>query len=135
MTELDDKLRPGVERILNRVGASFTLSDKADAGDYDPTTGAVVYSVTDYTVKATPPFPFNEEALKGEAREGESDIIREGDMVTLLSAKLLDDASTPVPDPLPGWTMTIRSKTWTVLVVAPIMSGEQVCAWILKLGR
>ncbi len=133
MTELDDKLVPGVARILTRVGAAATLTEGPADTDYDPTTGGVVDAPASHAVKMTPPSPFNEEAMAGSAQEGEADVIRKGDMTTLLSAQLLTAAT--VPDPQPGWKLAIRSKTWQVLVVAPIMSGDSVAAWLLKLGR
>lgn len=129
MTILDDKLRPGVKKVLLKTGAPVVLTTSATAGEYDPTTGAVVYTPVTYTVLATPPSPFAEESM------GAGKTIRKGDMTTLLSALLLDEATVPVPDPLPGWTLTLRSKIWQVTAVEPIMSGEQVAAWTLKLER
>lgn len=135
MTELDDKLVPAVKRILLRVGATATLTEGPTGTDYDPATGGVVDTPDSHTVRITPPAPFDEEAMQGTSQAGEDDVIRKGDMSTLLSAALLTEATPPIPDPEPGWKLLLRSKTWQVLVVAPIMSGDEVCAWTLKLGR
>ena len=117
MTILDDKLLPGVKKILNKVGDTATLTSAPGAGDYDPATGHTTFTGTDYTVLVTPPSPYSEMYPDG-------DVGRAREIVTLLSKLLLTEGS--VPDPEKGWTLTIGTKISQVLEVEDIKGAWQL---------
>lgn len=119
MTKLDDKLLPGVKKILNLVGAAAVLTEKAAAGDYDPTTGLVTDTPATHTVKITPPSPFEQGLHKGK-------------MGCLLSGQLLTEGSVPTVEP--GWLLTFKTEVFQVLIVEPLYSGESIAALELVLG-
>lgn len=122
MTTLDDKLVPGVKKILNKVGASATLTSPPTG--YSPSTGANTTNGTGYSVKITPPGPFERNLTQGDLRY-------QGDAQTLLSAQLLTEGSVPTPGRL--WVLQFNSQTWTVIGVEPIASGDSICAYVLDL--
>lgn len=117
MTILDDKLLPGVKKILNKVGETATLTSSPAPTDYNPATGFTTFTGTDYTVLITPPGPYSEAYPNG-------DIGRAREIVTLLSKQLLNEAS--VPDPTKGWTLTIGTKISQVLEVEDIKGAWQL---------
>jgi len=124
MTILDDKLLPKVDIIIDKFGKVASLRENFADGDYTAATGAVFGIPASHSVKVTPPFPYEHKYIDG-------DLIEQGDMQVLLSAKALTDDS--VPDPQNGWRLTIDTQTFHVISTSKIYSGESIAAWQLQL--
>lgn len=119
MTVLDDKLLPGVKKLLLKLGDAATLTESPAPGDYDPTTGATTFTPTAHSVLVTPPSPFSDAYPGG-------DVGRARETLTLLSKLLLTEATPAVPDPARGWKLTIGTKVWQVLSVEDIKGAWQL---------
>lgn len=117
MTILDDKLGPGVKKILLKVGETATLTASPAPSDYDPVTGHTTFTPASYTVLITPPGPYSESYPNG-------DIGRAREIITLLSSQLLTEGA--VPDPEKGWKLTYEGKTSQVISVEKIKGAWQI---------
>lgn len=119
MTDLDDKLVPKALELINKFGADIVYTRKSTEGTYDPTTGETTGSATaSPTVKMTPPFPLEDE-YRGEST-GEEGNLRE----SYLAASGL--GFVPQKNDSFVWK---DGKTYTVVEVLPLYSGEQVAAF------
>lgn len=118
MTILDDKLLPGVKKILLKVGEAATLTEGPSPGDYDATTGATVDTPATHSVLITPPGPNTEfyPIASGGGQPG--DIGRKRDIVTILSKLLLTETVPAVPDPKIGWKLTITATSQVLQILA-----------------
>lgn len=117
MTILDDKLLPGVKKILTRVGEAASLVEAPSPGDYDPATGHTTSTPTTYNVLMTPPGPYSEAYPTG-------DVGRAREIITILSKLLLTEGA--VPDPTKGMLLTFETKTYQVLAVEDIKGAWQL---------
>lgn len=121
MTILDDSLIPGVQDLLDELGKAATLRH-VTASTYNPTTGAASKTTTDEAVKITPPSGYPAGMIDG-------DLVRHGDVKCLVAAQ--DLTNIPAEDD----RVVYDSQTFGIVTVAPIYSGEQVCAYKLQLRR
>jgi len=119
MTTLDDKLIPKVYALINSYGK--TASYEVYAGEsYDETTGKTTMgSKTAYSVKITPP--------EQEKTIVQGDTLPSGDCFCFMSAYGLSFS------PAAGHRLVIYSKTWRVLSVFPIYTGESIALYKLLL--
>lgn len=122
MTELDDELLPEVLALIEELGKAVSVT-VTSGGTPNVTAGTIDGATsTDYTVKATPPYPVKQAwSMRDVTTEAES-------------ACLLAGSGLPFT-PAPGQTVTIDSVKWSVVSASPIYSGELVCAWELGLAR
>jgi len=121
-TSLDLALVPAVYDLIDELGKSVTLSS-VTSSSYDPATGSTTIATSNKTAKATPPEPYDIRYIDG-------DIIRTGDMKTLIAAQGL--TWTPVV----GMAMTWASgNVWRVVRLSPIYSGADICAYELQLRQ
>jgi len=117
-TQFDNIFRPLAKRLINDVfGTSATLVVESDS--YDPSTGVNTRTPTNYTVKIAPPAPVAERRL--------TDVVQAGDAVTMLAGEGL--AVEPSTEDKLVWD----SKTWQIVQVNPIVSGDQKAAFELIL--
>ena len=121
-TALDDELLPEVLAIIDELGKSVSVAVTTGAASV-PSTGAVSEgTTTSYTVKATPPSPYESKFVDG-------DLIRAGDSRIFLAGQ--DLAFTPNA----GQRITIDSDQWLAVSVNAIYSGELVCVWEVQVRR
>ena len=121
-TALDNKLLPLIKRLIQKYGKTLTVkrfgSLAHDAATLSITEGAA----TTYSVKSTPPEPYNDRLVDG-------DRIMEGDTKTYLHAK--DLSFEPTTDD----EVVIDSETWKIMSVANLYTGDQVGAYALQLRK
>lgn len=122
-TELDLKILPAVLSALSKVGISATIRNSADASDYDPSTGSVTFTPTEYTNQiVAPPQRYNRRYVDG-------DTILAEDTYTFIAGSGLAFV------PSPGWEVDLSSETWKVVSVQFLRSGDDVAAYKLQLRR
>ncbi len=120
-TALDLELLPAVEELIDEVGILVTITE--DDQTYDAATGDVSGTPTAHAnVKASP-------VLDYELRFIDGDVIRHGDARIYLAGKDLGFT------PKAGFTVAAGGKTWKVVTVGNLMSGDQTAAWELQLRR
>lgn len=122
-TELDDVLVPAVQELLDDLGRDVTFKVADVSSTYDPTTGTGSKSTNNYTVKATPPYPYSFGMIS-------NDIVQAGDMRTLIAAE--DLAFVPESGDVMTWD---TGDVWGVVHATPIYSGELICAWEIQLRK
>ncbi len=121
-TALDTRLAAIVVSTINRYGKSVTFT-VTSGGTPNVTAGTIDGATsTDYTVKATPPYPVTEAYTL-------RDVTTEATSACLIAASGLAFA------PAVGQTVTIDTVAWRVVSASAIYSGELVCAWELGLAR
>jgi hypothetical protein len=121
-TALDTTLLTKVAEIAATYGKSVTFQD-IGSSVYNPTTGKTTESsVTNYTVKVTPPAPYDLKLIDG-------DVIQARDVAVILPAK--DLAFTPVL----GMQVTIDGEVFDAVQVMLIYSGDDVCAYDIQLRQ
>ncbi len=121
MTILDDELLPTAKSLLDELGKAVTLVE--DTRVYDPDTGSVVITPgASHTVKCTPPFPYNQHEIDGDA-------IRAEDARVFLAGQ--DIPVTPSVE----MRVVIDGDTFAIRTVVPIYSGESVVLYGLQLRR
>lgn len=117
-TQFDNIFRPLAKRLINDVfGTSATLVVESDS--YNPTTGINTRTATNYSVKISPPAPVAERRL--------TDVVQAGDAVCLIAGEGL--AVEPTTENKIVWD----SKTWQIVQVNQIVSGDQKAAYELIL--
>ena len=124
MTDLDLEVLPEVVAILEEFGrdATFIVRSKT-YGDAEVTSGQTTYgSEPNVVAKCTPPWPYDLS-------------FRDGDVVTQGHAKIYVAGQDLAFTPKTGMQVVIDGRTWTVLVVTPISSGEQNAAWAMEIER
>lgn len=137
-TPLDKVLIPAVKNIVDTYGK---ISEYVDITytDYDPVSGtSPVESTTTYTVKVTPPYPFDKMLVNGTT-------IQASDKKCLISAQNIQftpktgdrinfDENVPDLSGLPDTSPTAPVLTiYDIIGVWPIYSGEEPCAYELHL--
>ena len=122
MTTLDTTLLVKVAEIADTYGKSVAFQD-VGSSVYDPATGKTTESsITVYTVKVTPPAPYDRKLIDG-------DMIQTRDVGIILPAQSL--AFTPVL----GMQVTIDSEVLDVVALSPLYSGNDVCAYDIQLRQ
>ena len=123
MTTLDDKLLPKVADILAKFGKVVTFTTSPPASAYDPTTGEnAAFTATTHSVKITPPDEYNDKYIDG-------DLIQRGDVKVLVAGQGLPFT------PTNGMAVVIDSKTWKIVSLKLIYSGESIAAYELQLRK
>lgn len=115
-----DTLVPKALALVNRLGK--TVAFKVPASQtYNPATGVVTETgSTDVSAVVTPPSAYHVRLVDG-------DMIRQGDVKVSVPASGL--SFTPVP----GQKVVIDSKTWHVVAVRPVYTGELIALYELQL--
>ena len=114
--------RATAERLIEKFGATITLTRTA-AGSYDPSTATTgTATVTQYTGKAF------RETYK--ASEVDGTLIQQNDVRFLLSPFQADGTDIPQPQPSTD-TILFAGDTYNVIDVDPFnFSGEQVAFYV-----
>lgn len=120
MTELDVRLVAKAEELILRFGRTVTYSSITRV--YDEVSGTSTETVTDFTPKISPLYDFEEDFQSG-------DVIQRSKAKTILHNVALGFR------PRRSDRFVVDGETWTVLVVHPYMSGEQIAAWELVVAR
>ena len=122
MTVLDDKLVPKAKELLDKFGKSATFS-VSGFSQYDPNTGEVtVGTPTTYTVKVTPPSPFDKNYQPGGTTEA-------SDLRVYLAASGLSFT------PSNGQKVVFDSESYNVIAVETIFSGDSVALYGVRIRR
>ena len=120
MTVFGDEMRDlAVELIDDDLGASMTYQTSV-MGAFDPATNKASETLTDFVIKGSPPFPFEDQFVDG-------DTVQQRDLQVILAARDL----TFTPD-LNG-VIIFDGVTYRILRVFPIFSDENEAAWRLHL--
>jgi hypothetical protein len=115
----DTTARATAERLIRNFGKSVTLLRVTRV--YDPATGKATETVEELAVKVSPPERFRETLIDGT-------LVKAGDLKAHLPAKGLDVVPEPARD-----RILIDGKSWSLLRVDPVMSGEQTAFYTLHL--
>jgi len=122
MTTLDTTLLTKVAEIADTYGKDVVF-ESVGSKVYDPATGKTTESsVTNYTVKVTPPAPYDHRMIDG-------DLIQVRDVGVLLPAKDLSFT----PDL--GMQVTFDSEVFDIVAMSPLYSGTSVCAYDIQLRQ
>lgn len=118
-TKLDQKLRPKIEDIIDRLGKKVTVQETERT--YDPASGRhTTLSKKEHTPKASPP-------------DGFESYLIDGERVLATDTRILLAATAISFEPKAEWKVTIESETFWIVRVRKIYSGEQVAAYELQL--
>lgn len=121
-TSLDTKLRRIALSTIKKYGLTASFAVKS-GGTYSPTSGSVSgESTATYSVKVTPPEPY-------ETKYQDGDLIRAGDARIYIADQGLAFV------PAVGQRVTIDGDTFVSVSVNAIRSGELVCLWEVALRR
>ena len=118
-TALDLRIPGRVKSIIDRLGAAATLTQRADG--YDLTKGTNEGGSVGHAVKATPPAPFRRGFEAGSSVVGAA-------LSTFVAANGLS------VEPRSGDLFSLGSRTYRVVAVLPIHSGDAVAAYELELA-
>tara|TARA_R110000823_G_scaffold304377_1_gene426054 strand:- start:808 stop:1176 length:369 start_codon:yes stop_codon:yes gene_type:complete len=122
MTTLDTTLLAKVAEIADTYGKSVVFQS-VGSSSYNPATGKTTESsITNYTVKVTPPAPYSRTLVDG-------DLIQTMDVGLLLPAK--DLSFTPAL----GMQVTIDGEVLDIVSMSPLYSGTSVCAYDIQLRQ
>jgi len=116
---LDTTARATAERLIRTFGTSVTL--RRVTRTYDPATGKTTDTAEEFAVKVSPPERFREALIDGS-------LVKVGDLRAHLPAQGLDIVPEPARDRL-----VINGKSWSLLRVDPVLSGEQTAFYTLHL--
>lgn len=119
MTALDDKMVPKAFQLIAKLGklVRFVV---VSGGAYDPTTQTMTgETTTNVDAKTSPPTRVSEKLIDG-------DNVRFGDLVIYLPAQGLTFV------PKIEHTVVIDSRTYRILEVGPIYSGEQIALYEIR---
>lgn len=120
MTEFGDEMRDlAVDLIDDDLGVTMTYRT-SEMGAFDPATQKSVETLTNFTIKGSPPFPFEDRLIDG-------DTIQVSDLQTILAARDL----TFTPDV--NGVIIFKSLEYRILRVRPLFSDENEAAWMLHL--
>lgn len=121
-TTLDTTLLTKVAEIAATYGKNVVFQS-IGSKVYSPTTGKTTESsITNYTVKVTPPAPYDLKLVDG-------DVIQSRDVAVILPAK--DLAFTPEL----GMQVTIDGEVFDTVQVLLMYSGDDVCAYDIQLRQ
>lgn len=122
MAELD-KVFPGLASdLLARYGAIGKLI-YVNKGEIDPATGKRTESTRSKMVKLQPPYPFSRTAIDGS-------LVQEGDAMTMVAARDIGAAPVANQD-----RVEVSGRTWQIVGVNPLDSGDQTAAYELHIRR
>lgn len=122
MTILDTKLIAEVYNIAQTYGKTVVFQE-VGSSVYDPTTGKTTdSSITNHSVKVTPPSPYSHRLVDG-------DLIQVRDVQIILPSKNLTFT------PTQGMQVTIDSEAFDILEINPLYSGDSICAYDLQLRQ
>ena len=121
MTTLDDEIVPEVVAAIAEVGIPATLTAKATT--LTPSTGAVSGGGSTYSIKVTPPAPYDATLVDGVG-------IQAGDVQLYCFGP--DSIGTT---PLPGWRISVAGKSLLIESVGELRSGDSIAAFELQCRR
>ncbi len=118
-TSFDRTFVPLALRLINQSGTDAIFDVPTGTGTgYDRTTGSVNNPTAPVTRKVTPP-----SAVKLGMIDG--DVVQVGDMQCLVAASGLTFT------PERSMTVTVAGQTWTIQMVQPLQSGDEIAAYKL----
>lgn len=116
-TKFDNIFRPLAKKLINDTfGTTATLRSFSDS--YSVATGKNTRTQTDTSVKISPPAPVAE-------RRADGSVVQLGDGRTVVAAEGLSIR------PATEMSLVWDSKTWHIVQVTPIVSGDQNAAYEL----
>lgn len=129
MTELDSKIIPKVNAALDRFGVPAVLTDPSSQ-DLDTSTGGLTGSPTTHNVsKASPPVPLSAALIESTNAAGAGDQLQYGDVSVYVKGPAAIGCH-----PKAGWSLAIASRTFVLVEVVELWSGESIAAFELR-GR
>ncbi len=120
-TPLDTRLVPRVYALIERVGRNITFHTVSYTYNPATSTGAEANDVQDRTRKATPPFPAVDAYVPNDTTTTDR-------LAFYIAAQGL--AFTPVK----GMRVVIDTRTYTVLSIEPIRTGDLIALWQIVVG-
>lgn len=123
---LDTKMRAVAENLISRFGKAATWVHVSSVTP-NPATGTASRTTTSYSVTISPPQAFDPSSMRTATQFDAGDVSTSGEVGVTLAASGL--AFTPAV----GDLVTIDSKTWQVVGVQPIYSGELVAAYSARI--
>lgn len=131
MTVLDGPLRGVAKTLLGQLGKTVTYR-RIVAGDYDPQTSDTWPETKTTATIAVQVEDTNRLEKLGFELTGE---IRTGDFGLVLAAQAFEEAFGAGLRPEGGDEVDFESKTYRVLQVKPLYSGDQVATYTLQVRR
>lgn len=122
MTAIDDRLIPKVEALIARLGKSIVINCVTNEGTVSNDGSVKGRTETPVTVKVIPPYPVDDKYVNG-------DTTRMGDLQTYVPAVSFGY------EPVAGWTAVIDNKTWTIVSVEPIYTGDAIALYGLVMRK
>lgn len=122
-TPLDTTLRPIAADLIDDYGTTITWRSvtDVDAEDYNPSTGAVAATTTEYTVKA---------AVTGfSAHKVNGTSILAGDLQVLFADQGLGFV------PSQRDKVVLDSQVYNVVMLTPVYSGDEKAIWKAQVRR
>jgi hypothetical protein len=119
-----------VASTLVNLFTDDALLFKTSKSVYNELTGVDVVTVTSVSVKASPPYAFEEKYFAGD-----STLLRSDLKVILASLDVEAAGLTFDPEDATERFCTRKGKTYRVIVVRPINSGDEEAAVVLALRR
>ena len=118
-TALDSILRPVARDTIATFGASLTITQTGAV--YDPATAGNAHTPVSQTVKGSPPSRMRLSVA--------TPSVERGDMQTVVSPLASGWTFTPAPADV----LTFDSRSYRIIDVWPLISGDQVAAYKLQL--
>lgn len=119
-TAFDQIFVPLATQLIDNT-FGFDATHRRQTRTYDPATGKNTTSNSDTTVKITPPNPYAQNRIDGT-------LIQIGDQMIMMS-------SNSGIEPQLSDKFIISGKTWQIVMVKPIVSGEQTAAYEIQLRQ
>ena len=120
-TPLDNILPGTVYRLLATYGVPAVFK-RAGTGIYNPATGEGSFDAGSYTVKISPPAPFDSKFV-------DERLIQAGDAMAYIAAQNMPTGFSPKA----GMVMEFAGETWQVVLVKPLYSGTLIAAYMVQL--
>lgn len=115
----------GLNRMLARHGQEITLRKNVQ-GTYDPITGTITTTPTDYTVLAYF-YDFSEDAFSG-------DNIQVGDRKCVIKQTLTNGNNTPMPD-ADDYLIDTNGNTLKVVTPSVIQSANKAMCYLVHVRK
>ena len=115
----------GLNRMLEQHGQQITLKKNAQ-GSYDPATGTITTTATDYTVLGYF-YDFSENMFDG-------DSVQVGDRKCVLKETLVNGNTTPAPD-ADDYLVDADGSTMKVVRPMPIRSGGSSVCYLVHVRK
>ena len=122
-TQLDKKLLPKVEKLINKLGKVITYRTYPNAVVDEIASSVELGDPVDIGIKSLPPSQVKNSLVNG-------DVIRTGDMVTGIAGKdvpFVPDTDTTIA--------IVDGVLHRISIVKPVYSGERICLYTLVLRK